>query len=206
MRRICMTAMACTGLALAMPGVASAHHHARHADARRARAHHHRGHHTRTVTFAANSKTTTTTDPTTTKTEPMPPSAEGAGTVTSFEGGVLKITLADGTVVSGKVAERTEISCGLAAEDGEPGDDDGGQDRGEDHGGGDGGDHHGGGDSGSSGGSGSSQGDDEHGGMPAPSEVPVCGTSALIAGAKVHEAELTISSAGAIWEKVELSA
>jgi hypothetical protein len=125
--------------------------------------------------------------------------------------------------VSGKVTERTEIVCGVPPEDNDQGDNDRGDndqgDRGDndqgdndqgDRGDNDQGDHSGGGGpgpSGHGGGPGPSGGaDEEHGGMGAPGEVPVCGTSALVSGAKVQEAELSISSFGAFWEKVRLSA
>jgi hypothetical protein len=207
MKRIYLTAMALAALALAIPGMASAQHSSRH-DARNARSHHRRHHHhARQITFAADHKTTTTTTPSApskTTTQPMPGSGDVAGTVTSFEGGVLKITLSDNSVVSGKVTERTEISCAMPQagndEDNDAQDVNDNDDNGDDNGGqenqGDG--HDGGGFS--------HHGDDEHGGMTPPAgEVPVCGTSALVPGAKVHEAELSISSAGAVWEKVELT-
>lgn len=178
MRRICVIATALTGLALALPGVASAHHRGRH--------HHH--HHSRTVTFAAH-KTTTTSGAKTT-TEPAP-SGEAAGTITSFENGILKITLADGSVVSGKVTEATRIYCPAAAGSTENDEND---DQGDDNGG----DHHGfmGG-----------RGDDENGGWGDGGGCGSgnCGPSSLVAGAKVGVAELVISSGGAFWEKVALT-
>jgi hypothetical protein len=130
-------------------------------------------------------------------TTPAPAAAEGepAGTIASFEGGVLKITLADGSTASGKVTERTEIQCG------EEGREDFGDDAGHD---GEGvGDSHGGSGSGgdSHGGFAGSHGDDERGGEMGEG---TCGVSALQPGAKVAEAELVVSSAGSVWEKVEL--
>jgi hypothetical protein len=204
MKRIYLTAIAASALALAlaMPGVASANHHSRH-DAKRARAHHRHHHHTRTVTFAAHAKTTTTTAPTTTKTEPLPGGGETAGTITSFEGGVLKITLNDGSVVSGKVTEQTEISCSSQQEEDNDADDNGGEEGSGDHSTSFAhvhGDDMSGGHSGDDNGDSGDQGDEHQSSEPAS-----CGTAALVPGAKVQEAELKISSAGAIWEKVDLA-
>jgi hypothetical protein len=204
MRRICTTAMAASALALALPGVASAQHHSRHGA--RAGAHHRHHHRSRTITFAANTKTITTTSPsapTTTKTEPMPGSSETVGTVTSFEGGVLKITLSDGTtVVSGKVTEQTQISCGASQQEGN---DDNGDEHSE-QGGGENSPsfgHHGDDMRGPSN-SGGDDGEDADDG-PQGEPAPTCGTAALVPGAKVQEAELHLSSAGAVWEKVALA-
>ncbi len=183
MRRILTTTVASTLLALALPAAALAHHHgARHEFAYHARSHHR--HHHRTVLFAPASTSTSTT-PTT----PTTPESETAGTVASFEGGVLTITLADGSTVSGKVTEDTWVSCGCPGHDGWNGGGEGWQggdsnDQGDDNGPG-GFDHH---------------GDDESG--PSSSS---CGISALVPGAKVKEAELNLSGAGAVWEKVILA-
>jgi hypothetical protein len=211
MRRIYLTAMAFAALALALPGVASARHSSRH-DARKAASHHrHHRHHSRKITFAAKAKTTTTTSPsapTKTTTEPMPGSGEVAGTVTSFEGGILKITLADNSVVSGKVTEQTEISCSTPQPEGEDGDDSGEvQDTDDNEDNQDNQDSHGGGSfshDGGGGGFSGSNGDDMRGASTPTAAGPTCGTAALVPGAKVHEAELSISGAGAVWDKVDL--
>ena len=198
MRRICLSATACTALALAMPAGASAHHRGRH--------HHHHAHPSRTITFAAHRTSTTSSSPTT----PTPPASEGeaAGTIASFENGILKLTLADGSVVSGKVTEVTRIDCPMTSSNETRGEDDdneglsddqgeqggGNGDQGEQGGGsGDGGDHHG---------LMEGRGDDENGGSGDGGMT--CGPGSLVAGAKVAEAELVISSAGASWEKVDL--
>jgi cobalamin biosynthesis protein CobT len=220
MKRICMTAMAASALAIAMPGVASAHGRSHH-DARRAQSHHRRHHRSRTVTFAANVKTTTTTAPTSTKTEPIPGSGEVIGTVTSFEGGVLKITLADNSVVSGKVTEQTQISCATAQETGDDNGDnqsssDDNQSSSDDNqsssdsqsaGHGDsGGFSHVHGDDMSGNGNGNVGGDDGQDNQDdQQGEAAPCGTSALVPGAKVSEAELHIGGTGSIWEKVDLT-
>jgi hypothetical protein len=108
---------------------------------------------------------------------------EGAGTVTSFTGGVLTVHLFNGDDVKGTVDSRTEIECehrgsasttAVAAHDGgdDPGDDDDGEDQqGDDH------------------------GDDDANG---------CDASALTAGAVVREAELKTTSSGLVFREIEL--
>jgi hypothetical protein len=111
---------------------------------------------------------------------------ENAGTIRSFEDGVLTITLAQGGELAGTVDDDTEIEChtrgdlkARASHDGgdDPGDDDHGDDE-------DGDDVH------------------EHG----DDDDDRCGTEALTAGTKVHEAELEITSKGKHWEELELLA
>lgn len=181
MRRIITTTVASSLLALALPAAASAHHAGRHEAAHHAGAHHRRHHHrAHTVVFSPAAAPTATPSPATPGSQPG--EGETAGTIASFEGGVLKITLADGTTVSGKVTETTEIQCGCPGHDGGQGDDQGpGGFQHDDHG-----DFH---------------GDDENvdGGQGS------CGVSSLVAGATVTEAELSIGGAGAVWEKVELA-
>lgn len=115
---------------------------------------------------------------------------ENAGTIKSFENGVLTITLAEGGELAAKVDDDTEIEChasgdhrarashdesddednsGPGGGDDEHGDDEGGDDKDGDHG-----------------------------------EDAACGTDALKAGTKVHEAELEITSKGKRWEELEL--
>jgi hypothetical protein len=114
--------------------------------------------------------------------------AEGAGTVTSFTGGVLTIHLFNGDDVKGTVDSRTEIECehrgsasttAVAAHDG--GDDPGGDDDDGD----DNGEHDQGDDNG---------GDDANG----------CDDGALTAGAVVREAELETTSAGLVFHEIEI--
>jgi hypothetical protein len=137
-------------------------------------------------------------------------SEENAGTVESFANGVLAIKLVDGTTLSGKVTEQTEIECETAGrfesderDDGEHGDDDDRGDRDddedEDDRGRDDDDEEDGGDGGREDddrarGSGAGDGDDE----------TACGPEALAAGTVVHEAELNASSDGAVFTEVEL--
>jgi hypothetical protein len=198
MRRILTTAVASSLLALALPAAASAHHSAHRAAVRHHRRHHHRAH---TVVFTAGSVRTMpgTTAP---ATPSAPTGSEPAATITSFENGVLKLTLADGSTVSGKVTEQTEIEC---AANQQPGDDNGGSDdQGDDQGEGQGDDSHGG-----PGPSSFSQvhGDDEHGGdnQGDNGEEGTCGASSLTPGAKVAEADLAVTGTGSFWEKIELA-
>jgi hypothetical protein len=182
MRRIILSTLASSVLTFALPAAASAH------------SHHHRAHHrhrAHTVVFTHGRATSTpgTTAPTT----PVTPGSEPAGTITSFENGVLKITLADNSVVTGKVTEGTRIEC--AASSTGTGGDDQDDDSGDEHSG----DFH------SSDHPGSFHGDDEHGSMSVEPTPGSCGVSSLAVGAKVKEAELLISSGGAVWEKIELA-
>lgn len=107
---------------------------------------------------------------------------ETIGTIASFENGVLVIALGDGREVSGQVTDRTEVECenggaAHAASDA-PGEDD--DDRSSDQGDDDSGDD--------------DQGEDDSG----------CTVAALVVGAVVHEAELKLTRAGAVWDEVKL--
>lgn len=190
MRRILLSTIASTAATLALPGVALAHghHHARHASAHRR---HHA--HVRVLDFVAGKAPApaSETPPTTT-----PPSGEVVATVTTFKEGVLTITLNDGTTVSGKVTERTELECHPAQpeEASTNGSDDGGED-----GGAPPPSFSGHGDDMSGGGGDRSVGDDGEEASP-----PSCTTAALVPGAKLREAELSVGSQGAVWEKLDL--
>jgi hypothetical protein len=200
MKRMLMTAMASSLLALAAPGVASAHHSK----------HHHGGHHaighsrhakgSRLVTFTA------TSGPGATSGAPASsPATTGdtAGTVTSFENGVLTITLADKkTVVSGKVTDLTEVRCEPAASSAGPGDDEGsGDDQSESDGPGHG-------DNSASARAANHEQDSQdtgEGGDGNDEEAEAsCTTADLKPGALVRKAELRLTSTGAEWEKVVL--
>jgi len=178
MKRMLLMAVTGSALALAAPGVASAHHGKRH------HARHHK--HAHLVKFGTTSSTTSTAPTTTAPAQP-------AGKVKSFENGVLTITLADESTVSGKVTEATKLRCRSATSQENSGDDEqGGDEHGDvsahvsDHNGSQGWHHADDGD------------DDDNGSQTA------CTTAALVPGAVVGEAELSVSSAGAVWEKVEL--
>jgi hypothetical protein len=194
MRRIIQTTIASSLLALALPAAVLAQNSSHHA-----RGHHHRHHRAHTVVFTHGAAKTI--PGTATPATPMPAAVAGepAGTIASFEGGVLKITLADGSTVTGKVTERTEIQCSTA------GAQDFGDDNGQD-GEGSSGDSHGGPGPSSGHGDLSSHGDDERGGeVSGEMGEGSCGVAALTPGAKVAEAELAVSSAGSFWEKVQLA-
>jgi hypothetical protein len=113
-----------------------------------------------------------------------------AGTITSFTDGVLTITLNDGSTVSGKVTDATEIHCQAAQptemqnDELSSGDDSGDQSGDQ----GDGSDDQGDGSD--------DQGEDQG--------EQMCGPSALAPRAAVQDAVLGISSAGAIWDNVDL--
>jgi hypothetical protein len=190
MRRMLLMAVMGSALALAAPGVASAHHGKRH------HARHHKQAHL--VKFGSASVSTTPSGPTAT-TPTTTPTGTPAGKVKSFdkETGLLTITLADESTVSGKVTEATKLECRSATSQENSGDDDqrGGDDGatvGDEHGGPSAheSDHHG-----SDGGG--DVGDDNAG-------QTACTTAALVPGAVVGEAELLVGGSGAVWEKVEL--
>jgi hypothetical protein len=128
-----------------------------------------------------------------------PGAAQDAGTVQSFNNqGVLTILLNDGSTVTGRVTNATELKCEAGPADemnrehgrrGAEGDRSGNGDR---NGNGDQGDDQGRDD----------QGDDQ--GEDQGEGAAMCSTANLTPGAVVREAELTVSTAGAIWNQVEL--
>jgi hypothetical protein len=193
MRRFLLGAVAASLLTFTGSATAVAAHHGK----RHHRTHHaarHRHHHAARVLRFGVAAFTTSGAP---AQAPTSPSDENAGTVKSFTGGVLTITLADETEVSGKVTEATRVRCESttpkASEDDEQGDDNQGDDDGQ-------GDDNQGDEPGSAVASAASNdsGDDDGAGNEA------CTTAALAPGAVVRGAELRLSSAGAVWEEVEL--
>jgi hypothetical protein len=176
MRRMIMTAVAT--VSLAAPSAALAHNGEHHRAGERH--HHHRGHHRHAHVLAFHAQAPASPASGTSSPSPATPASEDkAGTIASFTGGVLTIALNDGSTVSGKVTERTEIECpappsasaaDFSGRDG--GDDNGFDERGEDD-----------------------NGDDvaEH-----------CTSAALVPGANVEEALLSVGGDGATWVKVEL--
>jgi hypothetical protein len=183
MRRAPVTiAVSALILALAPAAALAGHAHKRHHQ--RSRSHHARIHHVQIRRFghevpASGSGTTTSTTP-----APAP-----AGTVKSFDGSVLTITLADGSTVAGAVTSRTEIECRMAGDDDATGED-GGDMRTADQGPGGGDDN---------------QGDDQGGDYQGEDgNATTCGTAALTPGAVVQDARLIISSTGASWERIDL--
>jgi hypothetical protein len=185
MRRTLLTATAASALALGAPAAASAHHK---------RHHKHHSTHARTLLFKSH---TVPASPTKT-TAPTAPSSEPAGTVTKFEEGVLTITLGDGSVFKGKVTEQTRLEC-LSSTTGQA--DTGDDQSGDDQSGDDSGEHGGPSVMGQLNrdfqGEDQDANDDDNG-------QQACTTAALTSGAKVGEAELVFTSAGAVWEKVDL--
>jgi len=171
MRKIVLSVVACCALIAIAPASALAHrhHHKRH--------HHARIHH-RTFghdwSQSGSSSTSMSSD-------------QNAGTVTSFTGGVLTITLNNGQTVSGDVTGDTEIECEAADMSSSLRSHDRGDDNG-DHGdnNGDRGDDNG-----------NDQGDDD-------GENANCSSADLTPGTVVHEARLALTGAGAVWDKVEL--
>jgi hypothetical protein len=219
MRRIFTTAAMASLLAVLVPGMASAaqrgrsRSHAHHASTR-----HRHVRHRRIIRFgsvaalpsAGAPATSTTTGSTSAPRSDGPPATPGApaasaGKVLSFTGGVLTITLADGSTVSGNVTDATELQCHSATPSaGSDGDEEGSGSEGEDSG-----DSTEGtppatqvrGDTRSSGeGEGGHDGEEgDHG-----EESPPCTTAALVPGAVVAEAELSVGSSGAVWDHVDL--
>jgi hypothetical protein len=206
MRRIIVAAVTTT--ALALPGIALAHgsehslgaehHGVRHAERHH---HHHRAH---LLTFHA-AQAPATTPSTGAGTIPRTPvadeRAERAGTIASFTAGTLTITLNDGSSVSGKVALATEIEChsamASAADNGDNGDNGGGDEHG-DRSGPSAGDGQPGDDSGRDEGDHDVRDDDAH------DEAEHCSPAALVPGASVREAVLSVNGAGSFWVKLEL--
>jgi hypothetical protein len=180
MRRMIMTAVA--SVSLAAPGVALAHSGEHHRAGERH--HHHRGHHGQAHVLAFHAQAPASSTSPTSSTGPTTPVPEDkAGTIASFTGGVLTITLNDGSTVSGKVGERTEIEC--PAPPSASAADFSGRDGGDDNGL----DEHG-----------DDNGNDDNGNDIAEH----CTSAALVPGASVKEALLSVGGDGATWMKVEL--
>lgn len=139
---------------------------------------------------------------------------EKAGTIESFDAttGILVIRELDGTLLSGKVTDETEIKCGSEDNVDEPNGDNNDGEHGDDNASAS---HHGG--------SGDDQGDDdgdhsgpggggEDNGNRGPNSGPghgaqcdnACTVADLLPDTIVHEAELELSSSGPVWEEVEL--
>ena len=177
MRKIVLTVVATCAVVAFIPASALAHGHGRH---------HHRDHHARIHhrqfghAWGQAGKTT-----------PTSPSADqNAGTVQSFTNGVLTIALTSGPTVSGMVTPDTEIECRAPDTSVMQS-----HDRGDDNGGGDDRGDQGPGDD-DQGNQGPGDDDNENG--------QNCDMRALTPGAVVHEARLSVSGAGANWDKVEL--
>jgi hypothetical protein len=202
MRRKSIVALAGAAVLAVMPAtvLAQGKHHASHP----AKRHHVRTHirHFR----AANSGSTGTTGTTGTTTTPGTPGSDSAGKVTSFDGTTLVITPTVGPPVSGVVTNNTQLSCESSqpttvqsdmSSDGGGSQGGSGDQGGSQGGSGDQGDSQGG--SGDQSGSQADQGDTgDQGGQTS------CTTANLTQGTTVHEADLSVSSAGSVWDKVAL--
>ena len=180
MKRIVLTVVSSSLLALAMPGMAAAanhpaRHHARHASAH---ARHTHAKHASVITLGKLAPPTApavvTPPPPTPKTAapPVTPtcSPEQIGTVVSFEKEILTIELCDKSTYTGEVTEGTEIKCRTeqTSEEGKVhNDEDGYLTEGE------------------------------------GTEEDDCSTT-LEKGAKIYGAELALTSFGPIWEKIGL--
>ena len=212
LKRTFLTALSAAALALAVPSMAAAAHHSRtHHRAHHARTHHHSHHKAAAVTTVpapvaggqpavVHPTEGTSTSQGTTPTLPAP-----AGTVTSFTAGVLTISLTGGGTQSGLVTEETSIECVSATPPPATEGDDGQAEQAP---------------SGSSSQfdavhtlgspSGDEQGQDGQGNQQegqdsqdGPEGTP-CTTAALTPGAVVRIAELNVTSAGAVWDRIEI--
>jgi hypothetical protein len=201
MRRSLLTAVWIMALVLAVPSVALAHHGRGHHHHHTSRAHHAKFRFVHIGSPAA--APVTPTAPTTPTTPTTPPAPENAATVASYTGGILTLTLNDGSTVSGKVTADTRIDCVKATPTppagGPPTDEGPGDDNGQ-------GDDQSRGDMSQSG-----QGKDgwQHGGDDDEGEIrgstePPCDSSALVAGAIVRFAELRIGPNGTEFESILL--
>jgi hypothetical protein len=190
MRRLLFTVLACLAVTVALPAGAMARHHARHHAHRMS--HNARSHRARIRHFGAAASQSGSTAKSESG-EPGDDNGQGddqggdngqtAGTVTSFSGGMLTITLNDGTTVTGLVTGETNIECQAASTTQMHNDDQGDG----------GGDNSGSDDTGGSGGE--DQGEDGDGNGASCTPAP---------GMTVREAELRVSSSGAIWKDLEL--
>jgi hypothetical protein len=204
MKRTLLTVLASALLVLALPASALAHGHHHHAHKRHAK-------HARVLRFGAvNASAPSTTAPAVQVT----PTSQNAGTVLSFTNNVLTIELNDKSTVSGKVTEDTELRCQSATPESNGDDEnDGDEPNGENNQ------------------AQNNQHEDEkslekeharpggggefaaqHGDVVAhransqregQTQKP-CTTEALQKGTVVVAAELKLSSAGAVWEQVDL--
>jgi hypothetical protein len=192
MRRMIMTAVATASLAA--PSAALAHNGEHHRAGER---HHHRGRHHHAHVLAFHAQAPASSNSGTTSPSSTPATGDKAGTIASFTNGVLTITLNDGSSVSGKVTERTEIECPAPSASAA------------DFSGHDGGDDNGFDGRGNDGSSGPGPSDGQHGDCPGHDDnghdaTEHCTSAALVPGASVEEAFLSVSSDGATWVKVEL--
>jgi Ni/Co efflux regulator RcnB len=203
MKRILLAAVACLSLLVALPAVSAAHssgHHlgrhdrpedrSGHRD-RAGERHRNRNHAHRLEHFRAHRSGSA--DP-----------SGSAGTVQTFQNGVLTIKLTDGATVSGLVTSDTRVSCEAMERDFSSHDRGSGSSGSGDHG--DNGDRGGNGDRGDRGDNGDrgDRGDRGDHGDNGQNNDPICLAGLQKAGTTVRDAELSVSSAGAKWREIEL--
>ncbi len=184
MRKTLVIVVASSALIALAPATALAkrHHHRSHS-------HHARAHHRIFISDQGSSSNQGTTGTAPTGTAPSP-----GGTVVSFTNGVLTIKASDGSAASGMVTGATELKCEAP---------DSTSMQSHDHGqSGGGGDENGGNNDNNAGNDNNDNGD--NGDNDDNGANQTCTTADLAPGTPVQEAELTISSAGAVWSKVEL--
>jgi hypothetical protein len=195
MRRIFTTAIASSVLVLAVSGVAVAA--ATHHDGRHDHHAHHANRHRRSIQHAHAVKFGAPVVPIAASGASAPPASapsptSSAATIVSFTNGTLTIRLVDGSMVSGRVSEETEIACqpiGPQQSDSSggpgPGDDQARDDN-------DGRDDN------------DEKQDNEEARNDDNDNERRCTAAALLAGVVVREAELRVSGAGAVWEELEM--
>jgi hypothetical protein len=130
---------------------------------------------------------------------------EQSGVIASFENGTLTVTLVNGDTLRGSVTDATEIECestttAAARHDGDSGETESGDDN-SGPGSGESGDDNSGPGSTTSGSGDDDQGDDND---DQGEDEHNCGTDALTQGTIVREAELRLTSAGAVFREIEL--
>jgi len=203
MRKNWLIALMGAALLAIVPATALAQgHHAQH----HAKRHHRVRTHLRHITAANSGMTGSTGTTTGTGTS----STDNAGTVTSFDNttGKLVITLTDGSTVSGVVNSNTELKCESASTQasGASGamQSDLSRDGGPDQNSGSTQSSSGDQSSNSSQGDQNDQGDQGDQNDQGDNGQANCTTANLTPGTVVHEAELSVSSAGSIWRQVDL--
>ena len=191
MRRILFTLMACGALIAVAPATALArHHHQGRHHARQHARHHSRVRFERFGSATPSQPTASGGNNENGNAQPGQENEQNAGTVASFQNGVLTIALNDGSMVSGRVTSDTEMECQASDSSSTMQRDDQGRD---------------GGDQGDNNGEDNNNEDNNDENAGQEDEAQNCSTASLQPGTVVREAELKISSAGATWDKVELA-
>ncbi len=191
-RLLFVAALGATLAMLALPSFAAA----------RARGHHHANRHARhhLITRAHGRMVLIHGTASNSPGSPAGTGQENAGEVESFDGTTLTIKLFAGGTVSGKVTESTEIECehqsteAQASEDGQESQNNQGEDQQS-------------GDQSQQSSDQSQQSGDQGDSSDTEdqSSSSSCGTAALVPGAIVHEAELDVTSGGAVFQSVDLA-